>query len=63
MDKFCRSLTRLVLLLGIGVALALVIIGAALVLYPAQTLLASLRCVGVLAIAAGLFLILTPLSQ
>lgn len=63
MDKFCRSLTRLVLLLGIGVALALVIIGAALVLYPAQTLLAGLRCVGVLAIAAGLFLFLTAFSR
>ena len=63
MDKFCRSLTRLVLLLGIGAALALLAAGAALLLCPMQTLLTGLRCVGVLSIAAGLFLILTPLSQ
>ena len=63
MDKFCRSLTRFALLLGIGAALALLAAGAALLLYPAQTLLAGLRCVGVLAIAAGLFLFLTAFSR
>lgn len=62
MDLFAKYLVKMALLIGITLALVLLVGGVVLLLWPEQVLHLLLRIVAVLAITAGICL-LVPLRR
>lgn len=62
MDLFAKLLVKMALLIGITLALALLVGGVALLLWPEKVLHLLLRAAAVLAITAGICL-LVPLRR
>lgn len=63
MDKFCQAIARFALVMGLVLAFALLLGGAALLLWPEQVALFLLRAIAFLAVTAGICLLLVPLRR